>query len=93
MFIDVRNENDMRPTEDQIVLQIPKQCWKKKGNVFWLTLPSSSKAPCSFPLINLMECKIYGVDFIPMFFTLQGQPVFTDITVPPQVKNLIFKNY
>lgn len=99
-FMDLSNETGIETTKNQIVVQIPKQCWKRKGNVYSLTLPSNSRAPCSlhshcsFPfMIKLKECKIYSVDFIPIYLTLQGQPTFANITVPPQVKKAFNREF
>jgi len=68
--------------------QVPKECLIKKGNSFSITLPSTKKS-CSFPLMDLMECKVYNVEMIPIYQGFQGQSSITDITVPPKVKSSI----
>ncbi len=69
----------------QFVLQIPKDCLKKRGNVFGLTLPSIANKACTFPLIELSECKVYTVEITPIYLTLQGRPSSVEFTVPPEV--------
>lgn len=71
--------------DKHLFLQIPKECLNKTDDEFSITLPSSAKAPCTFSLTGLMECKVYNVEIIPIYFSLQGQPSIVEITVPPLV--------
>lgn len=83
-FVDLRSSEK---NETSYIAQIPKQCLKRNETAFWITLPSIAKAPCFFPLLDLLECKVYTVDVIPIYLALQGQASFLEITVPPQVIN------
>lgn len=82
---DFINPKRREKNDTSYIAQIPKQCLMKNGNAFWITLPSSAKIPCIFPLIELLECKVYTVDVIPIYLALQGQASFLEVTVPPQV--------
>ena len=82
--ISLRSEQVNR--ESGNILKIPKECMTKSENVFSLTLPSTDESSsCTFPLVELMECKVYTVKIIPVYLTLQGQPSSVEITVPPEV--------
>ena len=85
-FIHLRSESSSRENDSSLeLLHVPKECLKKRGDTFWLSLPSNGKVPCFFPLVKLMECKVYNIDIIPIYFTLHGQPSSVEITVPPHV--------
>ena len=77
---------------NRTVLQIPKECLQKRGNLFWLALPLNAKA-CSFPLVELLGCKVYTVDITPIYFTLQGRSSSVQFTVPPEVVLIFTHSY
>jgi hypothetical protein len=94
--ISLRNElmilrsrkNSKAKDDSHLVLQVPKECFNQTGDEYSITLPSKAKAPCTFPLARLMECKVYNVEIIPIYVSLQGQPSIVEITVPPQVNSI-----
>ncbi len=66
-------------------MQVSRGCLTKKGDIFSITLPSTKK-DCFFPLVDLVECKIYNMKLIPIYQGFQGQsPTVNKISVPPQV--------
>lgn len=71
------------------ILTVPKACFKKRGNVFWVNLPSNAKAPCAFSTLKVMECEVYNIEIIPIYYTLQGKPYKLQFTMPPEVHNII----
>ncbi|XP_046442290.1 uncharacterized protein LOC124192838 [Daphnia pulex] len=79
--ISLRNEQANRKS----ILKIPKDCMMKSENVFSLTLPLTDESSCMFPLVEMIECKVYSVEIIPVYLTLQGQSSSVEITVPPEV--------
>ncbi|XP_046645192.1 uncharacterized protein LOC124335776 isoform X3 [Daphnia pulicaria] len=82
----LRSRKNSKAKDDKhLVLQVPKECFNKTGDEYSITLPSKAKAPCTFPLARLMECKVYNVEIIPIYVSLQGQPSIVEITVPPQL--------
>ena len=82
---------EMYVLDDNYFFQIPKECLNKTDDEFSITLPTKAKArQCTFSLASLTECKVYNVEIIPIFFSLQGQSSVVEITVPPQVKLLFF---
>ena len=85
----VYDSSNIRKTDSQpssSVLQVPKDCLTKRGNVFSLNWPSpTARRSCSFPLIPLLECRVYSIEIIPIFQGFQGQSSTVTITVPPRV--------
>jgi hypothetical protein len=79
--ISLRNEQANRKN----ILKIPKDCMMKSENIFSLTLPLTDESSCMFPLVEMIECKVYSVEIIPVYLTLQGQSSSVEITVPPEV--------
>lgn len=71
------------------ILQVPKDCLTRRGNVFSLTWPSPARRSCSFPLIPLMECRVYSIEILPIFQGFQGQSQTVTFTVPPLVSVVV----
>ena len=90
-FLIIRSGKKSNAKDDNYFFQIPKECLNKTDDEFSITLPTKAKArQCTFSLASLTECKVYNVEIIPIFFSLQGQSSVVEITVPPQVKLLFF---
>ena len=83
--IDMKNSSTVS-LDSRSLFVVPKSCLEKRGNVFWLNLPSNAKAPCSFPMSKVTECEVYNIDIIPIYYTLHGQLSNLEFTVPPKVR-------
>lgn len=89
-FVIARNTKNSKQKDDShLSLRLPKECLNNSGNIVSFTLPATSKGSCFFPLADLMECKIYTVEIIPIYLSLHGQPSTVDFTVPPRVTAFI----
>ena len=79
------NIRKRNPQLSSSIFQVPKDCLTKRGNIFSLNWPSPARRSCSFPLIQLLECRVYSIEIIPIFQGFQGQPSTASFTVPPRV--------
>lgn len=64
---------------------IPKECFKKKGFIYSIEIPSNASNICSFKPLTLRECHVYHVDVQGMFLELQGTTTSLDIVFLPGV--------
>lgn len=84
--IDMMNVRSAESFDSRSNLVVPISCLEKRGNAFSLNLPSDTNAPCSFPMFKMMECEVYSIDIVPIYYTLQGQLSNLEFTVPPEVR-------